>query len=50
MPAKRKYWGWGNLNETIDPTILNQYIVSLKAMFQVKELEDLQPIPIEQLS
>ncbi len=50
MPAKRKYWGWGNLNEKIDPAILSQYIVSLKTMFQVKELEDLQPIPINQLS
>ena len=49
MLTKRKYWGWGNLSETIDPQILAQYVTNLQAMFQVKELENVEPIPIEDL-
>jgi len=49
MSTKRKYWGWGNQNETIDPQILAQYTTNLKAMFQVKELENVEPIPIGDL-
>ena len=49
MLTKRKYWGWGNLNETIDPQTLAQYVANLKMMLQVKELENIEPIPIEAL-
>ena len=49
MSTKRKYWGWGNQNETIDPQVLAQYAANLKAMFQVKELENIEPIPIGDL-
>lgn len=49
MIAKRKYWGWGNQNVIIDPKTIAQYKAGLKALFQIKEFENIEPIPIEQL-
>lgn len=49
MPTNRKYWGWGNQNEIIDPKVIAQYVANLQALFQVKELENVEPIPLADL-
>jgi len=49
MSTKRKYWGWGYENEGPEAAVIEQYKANLQAMFQVKELEQVEPIPIDQL-
>ena len=49
MPTKRKYWGWGYEGEGPEAAVVAQTRATLKAMFQLKELEQLTPIPLEDL-
>ena len=50
MHTKRKYWGWGYESETIDSTVLEQTKNMLQALFQIEKLENVQPIPLDQLT
>lgn len=49
MNQQRKYWGWGYEGSHIQPEILQQTVLTLKNLLQVKELESVSPLPIDQL-
>jgi len=49
MSAKRKYWGWGYEGEGPEVAVIEQYKTNLQAMFQIKELEQVEPLPLEKV-
>ncbi len=50
MQTRRKYWGWGYESANIDAAIIAQTRAMLQTLFQVKKLENIQPIPLEKLT
>lgn len=50
MANKRSYWGWGYDSFQFPEKSLQQYKATFRNLFQIKEFENHQPVPVEQLS
>ncbi|MFK7984127.1 MAG: FAD-binding oxidoreductase [Saprospiraceae bacterium] len=49
MSNQRSYWGWGWANFPLPNQLLNQYKTTLGQLFQIKEFEQVTPVPIADL-
>ena len=50
MPNQRSYWGWGYSDFPFPADTLSKYKNTLKALFQIEEFEQLEPLPVENLA
>ncbi len=49
MPNQRSYWGWGYEDFPLPEKSLEHYKKMFSTLFQIKEFEEITPLPVEEL-